>query len=53
MSGALQGKIVVITGAASGQGRAGAILFAREGANLALCDIDEAGLEEPAKLALV
>jgi len=51
MSGALQGKIVVITGAASGQGRAGAILFAREGANLALCDIDEAGLEETAKLA--
>ena len=38
---ALEGKTVVITGAASGQGRAGAILFAREGANLALCDIDE------------
>jgi len=51
MPGALQGKIVVITGAASGQGRAGAILFAREGANLALCDINEAGLEETAKLA--
>ena len=51
MSSALEGKTVVITGAASGQGRAGAILFAREGANLALCDIDEAGLEETAKLA--
>jgi 2-keto-3-deoxy-L-fuconate dehydrogenase len=51
MSGALKGKIVVITGAASGQGRAGAILFAREGANLALCDIDDAGLTETAKLA--
>ena len=51
MSGALEGKTVVITGAASGQGRAGAILFAREGANLALCDIDEAGLEDTAKLA--
>jgi NAD(P)-dependent dehydrogenase (short-subunit alcohol dehydrogenase family) len=51
MSGALEGKTVVITGAASGQGRAGAILFAREGANLALCDIDEGGLEETAKLA--
>ena len=50
MSSALGGKTVVITGAASGQGRAGAILFAREGANLALCDIDEAGLEETAKL---
>jgi meso-butanediol dehydrogenase/(S,S)-butanediol dehydrogenase/diacetyl reductase len=52
MSGALEGKTVVITGAASGQGRAGAILFAREGANLALCDIDDAGLEETAKLAV-
>ena len=53
MSSALEGKTVVITGAASGQGRAGAILFAREGANLALCDIDEAGLAETAKLAAV
>jgi NAD(P)-dependent dehydrogenase (short-subunit alcohol dehydrogenase family) len=52
MSGALAGKTVVISGAASGQGRAGAILFAREGANLALCDIDQAGLEETAKLAV-
>jgi NAD(P)-dependent dehydrogenase (short-subunit alcohol dehydrogenase family) len=50
MSAALEGKTVVITGAASGQGRAGAILFAREGANLALCDIDDAGLDETAKL---
>jgi NAD(P)-dependent dehydrogenase (short-subunit alcohol dehydrogenase family) len=51
MSGPLAGKTVVITGAASGQGGAGAVLFAREGANLALCDIDGAGLEETAKLA--
>jgi NAD(P)-dependent dehydrogenase (short-subunit alcohol dehydrogenase family) len=50
MSAALEGKTVVITGAASGQGRAGAILFAREGANLALCDIDDSGLDETAKL---
>jgi len=50
MSSALEGKTVVITGAAGGQGRAGAILFAREGANLALCDIDDAGLDETAKL---
>jgi meso-butanediol dehydrogenase / (S,S)-butanediol dehydrogenase / diacetyl reductase len=40
------GKTVVITGAAGGQGRAGAILFAREGARLALCDVDAAGLAE-------
>jgi NAD(P)-dependent dehydrogenase (short-subunit alcohol dehydrogenase family) len=50
MSGRLAGNTVVITGAASGQGRAGAVLFAREGANLALCDIDSAGLDETARL---
>lgn len=44
------GKTVVVTGAASGQGRAGALLFARAGANLAICDIDIEGLEETAKM---
>jgi SDR family mycofactocin-dependent oxidoreductase len=33
-------KTVLITGAARGQGRAHAVAFAREGADLALCDID-------------
>jgi NAD(P)-dependent dehydrogenase (short-subunit alcohol dehydrogenase family) len=51
MSGPLAGKTVVITGAASGQGRAGALLFARQGAHLALCDIDDAGLAETARMA--
>jgi NAD(P)-dependent dehydrogenase (short-subunit alcohol dehydrogenase family) len=46
----LTGKTVVIAGAAGGQGRAGAVMFAREGANLALCDIDERGLRETADL---
>jgi NAD(P)-dependent dehydrogenase (short-subunit alcohol dehydrogenase family) len=46
----LAGKTVVIAGAAGGQGQAGAILFAREGANLALCDINDAGLDETARL---
>jgi NAD(P)-dependent dehydrogenase (short-subunit alcohol dehydrogenase family) len=41
----LEGRTVLIAGAAGGQGRAGAVLFAREGARLALCDVDEAGLE--------
>jgi NAD(P)-dependent dehydrogenase (short-subunit alcohol dehydrogenase family) len=50
MSGRLAGKTAVITGAAGGQGRAGALLFAREGANLALTDVDAAGLEETAEL---
>lgn len=44
MAGRLQGSTVVICGAAGGQGRAGALLFAKEGANLALCDVDEHGL---------
>jgi NAD(P)-dependent dehydrogenase (short-subunit alcohol dehydrogenase family) len=49
--GRLTGKTVVITGAASGQGRAAAILFAREGARLALCDVDVDGLKETDALA--
>lgn len=33
-------KVVLITGAARGQGRAHAVEFAREGANVAICDLD-------------
>jgi NAD(P)-dependent dehydrogenase (short-subunit alcohol dehydrogenase family) len=40
----LAGEVVLVTGAASGIGRAGAVLFARAGAALALVDIDEHGL---------
>jgi NAD(P)-dependent dehydrogenase (short-subunit alcohol dehydrogenase family) len=50
MSDRLEGKTVVVTGAASGQGRAGARLFARAGANLALCDVNDGGLAETVKL---
>ena len=35
-----EGKTVLITGAARGQGRCHAVAFAREGADVALCDID-------------
>ncbi len=42
--GRLNGLSCVITGAASGIGRATAELFAREGARLVLTDIDAAGL---------
>lgn len=38
-------KNVVITGAASGIGRATAAAFAAEGARLFLCDVDRAGLD--------
>jgi NAD(P)-dependent dehydrogenase (short-subunit alcohol dehydrogenase family) len=42
MSGRLQGKVAIITGAGSGIGRAAAILFAQEGARLILADLDNA-----------
>jgi NAD(P)-dependent dehydrogenase (short-subunit alcohol dehydrogenase family) len=44
--GRLAGKVAIITGAASGIGRATALLFAREGARLALADLDDEGLTE-------
>src|ERR1700683_2659031 len=40
----LKGKLVLITGAAKGIGRATALGFAHEGARLALVDIDSDGL---------
>jgi 3-oxoacyl-[acyl-carrier protein] reductase len=42
------GKTVVITGAASGIGRATALIFAREGANVVCADINEEGVRDTA-----
>jgi 2-keto-3-deoxy-L-fuconate dehydrogenase len=42
----LAGRTAIITGAGSGIGRASAVLFAKEGAFVALIDRDRAGLEE-------
>ncbi len=42
----LAGKVAVITGAASGIGRASAIVFAREGAKVVAVDVDEHGGED-------
>lgn len=44
----LQGKVVIVTGAASGLGRAGALALAAAGAKVLASDIDEAGVRETA-----
>jgi meso-butanediol dehydrogenase / (S,S)-butanediol dehydrogenase / diacetyl reductase len=44
--GRIQDKVAIITGAASGIGRAAAELFSREGACLVLADWDKAGLTD-------
>jgi short-subunit dehydrogenase len=42
------GKIVLVTGAASGLGRGIALAFARAGCDLVLVDVDQAGMDETA-----
>jgi meso-butanediol dehydrogenase/(S,S)-butanediol dehydrogenase/diacetyl reductase len=44
------GKVVVITGTGGGQGRAAALLFAAEGAQVVGCDLDPDGAAETARL---
>ncbi|MBX3567896.1 MAG: SDR family oxidoreductase [Rhizobiaceae bacterium] len=51
MDTGLKGKVVLITGAASGIGRATSLAFANEGAELRLVDMDKAGLQETAQAA--
>jgi NAD(P)-dependent dehydrogenase (short-subunit alcohol dehydrogenase family) len=41
----LEGKVGIVTAAASGMGRAGARRFAREGAAVGVVDIDQAGVD--------
>jgi len=48
--GKLDGKVAVITGCASGLGKQHAIRFAHEGAELAICDIQEEKLMETKRL---
>ena len=47
----LDGRVVVITGAASGIGRALAVECGRRGSLVAISDVDEPGLAETAQLA--
>ncbi|MEJ5230291.1 MAG: SDR family NAD(P)-dependent oxidoreductase, partial [Pseudothermotoga sp.] len=42
----LEGKVCIITGAASGIGRAASLLFAKEGATVCACDLSEEQLNK-------
>ncbi|MBP6579997.1 MAG: SDR family oxidoreductase [Sphingorhabdus sp.] len=45
LSRSIAGRVAIVTGAAGGMGRATALLFAAEGAKVAVCDVDAAGCE--------
>jgi len=46
----LAGKVALITGAASGQGRAAAVLFARHGARIVVADVNDEGSRETVEM---
>lgn len=50
MAGRLAGKVALITGAGGGQGRAAAVLFAREGAKVVVTDVQVEGGNETVRL---
>ena len=46
----LKGKVAFITGAGMGQGREGALLFAKEGARVIVCDVNGKAAAETARM---
>lgn len=50
MAGQVQGKVALVTGGASGIGRATALVFAREGAKVVVSDVVSSGGEETVAL---
>jgi NAD(P)-dependent dehydrogenase (short-subunit alcohol dehydrogenase family) len=50
MAGMLEGKTALISGGARGIGRATAVLFAKEGARVAVADLNEGGAKETVEL---
>lgn len=51
MAGLLEGRAVLVTGAAGGIGQAAAVLFASEGAQVLAADLNADGLKETAELS--
>src|SRR5829696_7356822 len=49
-NGSFAGKVAFVTGAANGIGRAAALAFAREGANVVVADVSERGNQETARM---
>src|SRR6266704_1573749 len=49
-NGNFTGKVAFVTGAGTGIGRATALAFAREGANVVVADISEQNIQEMARL---
>ena len=50
MSPSLEGRVALITGGASGQGRAAALVFADAGARVAVADVNDVGANETVML---